>query len=56
MEEKRTLTTEYGNTEIVVNTAAETQGEIPQYAIDRVAKFFLKRMQEEYMQNNKTNQ
>ena len=43
-EENRTLTTEY--TDVVVNT------EIPHYAIERMARFFLKRMQEEYMQKS----
>ena len=55
-EENRTLTTEY--TDVVVNTEnpGEDVMEIPHYAIERMARFFLKRMQEEYMQKSNQTQ
>jgi hypothetical protein len=51
-EEKRTLITEYSNTVIDVNSADLDHMEISQYAIDTMAKYFLKRMREEVLQGN----
>ena len=55
-EENRTLTTEY--TDVVVNpeTPDDDVMEIPHYAIERMARFLLKRMQEEYMQKSNQTQ
>ncbi len=46
-EEKRTLTTEYSDTAIELITTGGPM-EIPQYAINIMAEYFLKRMHEEY--------
>ena len=53
-EENRTLTTEYPRTVITVNTSDGGPMEIPQYAIDVMAEFFLEQMQEEYMREHST--
>jgi len=53
-EENRTLTTEYPRTVITVNTSDGGPMEIPQYAIDIMAEFFLEQMQEEYMREHNT--
>ena len=53
-EEKRTLTTEYQRLVIKVNTSDGGPMEIPQYAIDVMAEFFLEQMQEEYMREHST--
>ena len=55
-EGKFTLTTEYSNTVIDVNTSAGGPMEIPQHVINGLAKVFLTVMREEYMQEHeKTN-
>ncbi len=46
-EENRTLTTEYPNAVLEIKTSDGGQLEIPKYAIDRMAKYFLHRMQDE---------
>ena len=53
-EEDRTLTTEYTDTVIDVKTSDGGPMEIPQYAINIMAEFFLEIMQEEYMREHKT--
>ena len=53
-EEKRTLTTEYSKTIIDVQTSDGGPMEIPQYAINIMAEYFLERMQEEYMRAHET--
>ena len=53
-EDKRTLTTEYSKTIIDVQTSDGGPMEIPQYAINIMAEFFLEQMQKEYMQEHKT--
>ena len=55
-EEKRTLTTEYSNTVIDVNNPDLDHLEISQYAIDTMAKYFLKRMREEVLKGNNPTQ
>ena len=54
-EEKRTLTTEYSNIVVDTNTPKEGPPVIPQYAIDIMSKFFLKRMREDYEKNHTIN-
>jgi len=53
-EENRTLTTEYQRPVIKVNTSDGGPMEIPQYAIDVMAEFFLEQIQEEYMREHNT--
>lgn len=53
-EEKRTLTTEYPHAVINVKTSDGGPMEIPQYAINIMAEYFLERMQEEYMRAHET--
>ena len=53
-EDKCTLTTEYSKTIIDVQTSDGGPMEIPQYAINIMAEFFLEQMQKEYMQEHKT--
>jgi len=53
-EENRTLTTEYPHTVINVKTSDGGPMEIPQYAINIMAEYFLERMQEEYMRAHET--
>lgn len=55
-EEKRTLTTESSNTVINVNSPDLDHMEISQYAIDTMAKYFLKRMREEVLKGNNPTQ
>ena len=55
-EKKRTLTTEYSNTVIYVNNPDLDHMEISQYAIDTMAKYFLKRMREEVLKGNNPTQ
>lgn len=55
-EEKRTLTTEYSNTVINANNLDLDHMEISQYAIDTMAKYFLKRMREEVLKGNNPTQ
>ena len=53
-EDKRTLITEYSKTIIDVQTSDGGPMEIPKYAINIMAEFFLEQMQKEYMQEHKT--
>jgi hypothetical protein len=48
-EDMRIMTTEYGNVDIDLETSDVKPMEIPQYAIDIMAEYYLKRMQDDYM-------
>lgn len=52
-EENRTLTTEFSDAAVEVITIGGPM-EIPEYAINIMAEFFLKRMQEEYLREHET--
>lgn len=55
MGEERTLTTEYLEPVIAVDTAGNDPDAIPQHVIDRLAAFFLKKMWESMPEESRVN-